>query len=63
MEEKTNKRELIEEAVLEFKKLNEDNKMFILGYMLGIQQGRQAQTAQEGTTIKYCLGQQCVIYW
>lgn len=45
MEEKTNKRELIEEAVLEFKKLNEDNKMFILGYMLGVQQGRQVQTA------------------
>ena len=42
-----NKKELIEEAVLEFKKLNEDNKMFILGYMLGVQQGRQAQTAQE----------------
>lgn len=47
MEDKTNKKELIEEAVLEFQKLNEDNKMFILGYMLGVQQGRQAQTAQE----------------
>lgn len=45
MEEKTNKRELIEKTVQEFQKLNEDNKMFILGYMLGIQQGRQAQTA------------------
>mgnify|MGYP005916854467 CR=1 FL=1 len=45
MEDKTNKKELIEEAVLEFQKLNEDNKMFILGYMLGVQQGRQAQTA------------------
>lgn len=45
MEDKTNKRELIEKTVQEFQKLNEDNKMFILGYMLGIQQGRQAQTA------------------
>lgn len=45
MKEKTNKRELIEKTVQEFQKLNEDNKMFILGYMLGIQQGRQAQTA------------------
>lgn len=47
MENKTNKKELIEKTVQEFQKLNEDNKMFILGYMLGVQQGRQAQTAQE----------------
>ena len=45
MENKTNKKELIEKTVQEFQKLNEDNKMFILGYMLGVQQGRQAQTA------------------
>ena len=47
------KKELIEKSAQEFQKLNEDNKMFILGYMLGIQQERQKtacrqpQTAQE----------------
>lgn len=46
MEDKS-KKEMIEKTVQEFQKLNEDNKMFILGYMLGVQQGRQAQTAQE----------------
>lgn len=35
------KRELIEKSVQEFQKMNDDNKMFILGYMLGIQQERQ----------------------
>ena len=35
------KKELIEKTVQEFQQLNEDNKMFILGYMLGIQQERQ----------------------
>ena len=44
MEDKS-KKEMIEKTVQEFQKLNEDNKMFILGYMLGIQQERQAQTA------------------
>lgn len=44
MEDKS-KKEMIEKTVQEFQKLNEDNKMFILGYMLGVQQGRQAQTA------------------
>ena len=46
MEDKS-KKEMIEKTVQEFQKLNEDNKMFILGYMLGIQQERQAKTAQE----------------
>ena len=35
------KKELIEKTAREFQKLNEDSKMFILGYMLGIQQERQ----------------------
>lgn len=35
------KKEMIEKTVQEFQQLNEDNKMFILGYMLGIQQERQ----------------------
>ena len=39
------KKEMIEKTVQEFQKLNEDNKMFILGYMLGIQQERQKKTA------------------
>lgn len=34
------KKELIEKSAQEFQKLNEDNKMFVLGYMLGIQQER-----------------------
>lgn len=45
------KKELIEKTVQEFKQLNGDNQMFILGYMLGIQQERQVKsqmTAQEG---------------
>lgn len=35
------KKELIEKTAQEFQKLNEDNKMFILGYMCGIQQEKQ----------------------
>ena len=35
------KKELIKKSAQEFQKLNEDNKMFILGYMLGVQQERQ----------------------
>ena len=31
------KKELITKSAEEFSKLNEDNKMFILGYMFGIQ--------------------------
>lgn len=36
MEDK--KKEMIEKTAQEFQKLNGDNQMFILGYMLGIQQ-------------------------
>ncbi len=35
------KKELIERTMQEFKKLDNGNKMFILGYMLGIQQEQQ----------------------
>lgn len=42
-----NKKEIIEKTVLEFQKLNEYDKMLILGYMLRVQQERQMQTTQE----------------
>ena len=47
MENKTNKKELIEKTILEFQQLNEYDKMLILGYMLRVQQERQIQTTQE----------------
>ena len=34
----------------EFSKLNEDNKMFILGYMFGIQQERQRADRKQPQT-------------
>jgi hypothetical protein len=40
------KKEMIEKATKEFKKLNNDNQMFILGYMQGIQQERQKAQSQ-----------------
>lgn len=47
MEDK--KKEMIEKTAQEFQKLNCDNQMFILGYMLGIQQERQRTTPQPQT--------------
>lgn len=47
MEDK--KKEMIEKTAQQFQQLNEDNKMFILGYMLGIQQERQRTTPQPQT--------------
>ena len=44
------KKELIEKSAQEFQKLNEDNKMFILGYMLGIQQERQKTVCRQPQT-------------
>lgn len=44
------KKELIEKSAQEFQKLNEDNKMFILGYMLGIQQERQKTARRQPQT-------------
>lgn len=49
VERKDRKKEMIEKSVEQFQKLNEDNKMFILGYMLGIQQERQKITRQPQT--------------
>lgn len=46
VEVKDRKKEMIEKSAEQFQKLNEDNKMFILGYMLGIQQERQRTTPQ-----------------
>lgn len=43
MEDKS-KKEMIEKTVQEFQKLNEYDKMLILGYMLRVQQERQMQT-------------------
>lgn len=43
-ETKDRKKEMIEKSARQFQKLNEDNKMFILGYMLGVQQERQKQS-------------------
>lgn len=47
MEDK--KKEMIEKTAQQFQQLNEDNKMFILGYMLGVQQERQRTTPQPQT--------------
>ena len=47
MEDK--KKEMIEKTAQQFQQLNEDNKMFLLGYMLGIQQERQRPTPQPQT--------------
>ena len=49
VEMKDKKKEMIEKTAQEFQKLNSDNQMFILGYMLGIQQERQRTTLQPQT--------------
>lgn len=49
VEKKDRKKELVEKTAEQFQQLNEDNKMFILGYMLGIQQERQRTTSQPQT--------------
>lgn len=49
VEMKDKKKEMIEKTAQEFQKLNGDNQMFILGYMLGIQQERQRTTPQPQT--------------
>ena len=40
-ETKDRKKELVEKTAEQFRKLNEDNKIFILGYMMGVEQERQ----------------------
>ena len=54
---KRNKKELIEKTAKEFQKLSEDNKMFILGYMLGIQQERQKMVVTQGQSKQMYVGQ------
>lgn len=49
VEKKDRKKELVEKTAEQFQQLNEDNKMFILGYMLGIQRERQRTTPQPQT--------------
>ena len=41
------KKEMIEKSAEDFQKLNEDSKMFILGYMVGIQQERLKQNPDD----------------
>lgn len=36
--ETSRKKEMIEETATKFQRLTENNKMFILGYMIGVQQ-------------------------
>lgn len=40
---KKQKKEIIEQSTRDFQNLNEDSQMFILGYMVGIQQVRQKE--------------------
>lgn len=49
VEVKERKKELVEKTAQQFQQLNEDNKMFILGYMLGIQQEREKKAPQPKT--------------
>lgn len=44
------KKELIEKSAQEFQKLDKDNKMFILGYMRGIQHERQKTACRQPQT-------------
>ena len=46
MEAEDKKKAMIEKTAQDFQKLNEENKMFILGYMTGIQQERQKTVTQ-----------------
>ncbi|MCB7317553.1 hypothetical protein [Lacrimispora sp. 210928-DFI.3.58] len=41
------KKELIESTASEFKNLSPDNKMFVLGYMIGVQKGKTQDEAEE----------------
>lgn len=49
IEAKKIKLEMIEKSAEQFKHLNDDNKMFILGYMIGIEQKRQKGDGQPQT--------------
>jgi uncharacterized membrane protein len=43
------KKTLIESTVTDFTKLDADNKMFILGYMLGVQNEKERSELQKKT--------------
>ena len=47
MEDK--KKEMIEKTAQQFQKLDRGNQMFVLGYMMGIQQERKKTTPQPQT--------------
>lgn len=44
--EEDRKKEMIEKSATEFQQLPNDDKMFILGYMFGIQKTRQKEQSQ-----------------
>lgn len=46
------KKEIIEQSTRDFQNLNEDSQMFILGYMVGIQQVRQKEKENSPETEK-----------
>lgn len=46
------KKEIIEQSTRDFQNLNEDSQMFILGYMVGIQQIRQKEKHNSQETKK-----------
>lgn len=46
------KKEIIEQSTRDFHNLNEDSQMFILGYMVGIQQVRQKEKYNSPETEK-----------
>lgn len=49
--EKDTKKNAIENAAATFLKLGEDNKLFILGYMMGIQQEKAKKEKASGVRI------------
>ena len=47
--EEDRKKEMIEKSATEFQQLPNDDKMFILGYMFGIQKTKQKEQVQSQT--------------
>lgn len=47
--EEDRKKEMIEKSATEFRQLASDDKMFILGYMFGIQKTKQKEQVQSQT--------------
>lgn len=49
---KNNKKEIIEKTTNGFLKMGEDNKMLIIGYMLGVEHEKQKTTVRHGQSCK-----------